>query len=79
MRRIAARFARIGRVLRTRTNIRSQETVTINRFVDIVAEIADKPIGKRQIPEPRAYADATPITGSSGKDCVANRPSRGAW
>jgi nucleoside-diphosphate-sugar epimerase len=33
-------------------NIGSQEMVTINQLVDIVAEIASKHIGKRHIPGP---------------------------
>ena len=47
-------------------NIGSEEMVTINQLVDLVADIAGKRIIKKHIPAPKGCVAATPITGSSG-------------
>jgi GDP-D-mannose 3',5'-epimerase len=44
-------------------NIGSQEMVTINQLVDIIADIAGEQIGKKHIPGPWVCVDAPPIIG----------------
>jgi nucleoside-diphosphate-sugar epimerase len=54
-------------------NIGSQEMVTIDRLVDVVADIAGKRIGRPTSPARKASAAATPTTGSSRRNCTGSR------
>ena len=56
-------------------NIGSEEMVTIDELVDLMANIAGKGIGKRHIPGPQGVRGATRITDSLEKSCIGNLQS----
>jgi GDP-D-mannose 3',5'-epimerase len=60
-------------------NIGSEEMVSINELVDLVADIAGKAIGKNTFPVRLVCTGVTLITGSSNKSCVGSPASHCVW